>query len=144
MKALLTICLTGSLIVGALAPLAAAERPPGEATAMERLVRQEDARRNDPRLGITSGVSIAGTPLDQPDSVDRLTRQEDARRNDPGLGITHATPVASVPTAPRIEVVTRDGFDWLDAAIGAAAGIALAAGMAGATLVVRAREPRHV
>lgn len=107
MKAFATLCLTGLLLTGALVPAAAAAN--GSA---------------------------------QPSAIERLVRQEDARRNDPALGITRATQVISVPTPPRIEVVSRDGFDWLDAAIGAATGTAMLAALGGAALVVRS-APRH-
>ena len=138
MKALATLILTGLLLTGALATGAAAENGPDQPSAIERLDRQEDARRNDPRLGITNIDASS-----QPTAVERLIRQEDARRNDPALGITRATQVISVPTPPRIEVVTRDTFDWLDAGIGAAAAVGLLVALLGATLAVRAATPRH-
>ncbi len=47
-----------------------------------------------------------------------------------------------VPPAPRIEVVARDGFDWLDAALGGAAGLATVTAAA-AAMVLRSRAPRH-
>jgi hypothetical protein len=112
MKALVIICLAGSIFLGALAPAAGAGTPQrpvsGEPTAVERLIRQEDARRNDLRLGIT-----------------------------------RATPAVTVPAAPRIEVVTRDGFDWLDAAFGALAAVVVVAGSAVAALLMLDRKPRH-
>ena len=109
MKALVTICLAGSLVLGAFPPAAAAAAGgPSEPTAVERLIRQEDARRNDLRLGIT-----------------------------------RATPAVTVPAAPRIEVVTRGGFDWLDAAFGALAAVVVVAGAALAALLVLDRKPRH-
>jgi hypothetical protein len=130
MKAFATLCLTGLLLTGALAPAAAAENGSAQPSAIERLVRQEDAR----------GTAGASPPhaASQPTAVERLVRQEDARRNDPALGITRATQVISVPTPPRITVVTRDGFDWLDAAIGAA----ILAALGAAALVVRSL-PQH-
>jgi hypothetical protein len=79
----------------------------------------------------------------QPTAIERLVRQERARRHDPALGITRATQVISVPSPPRIEVVTRNGFDWSDAAIGAASALALLSLLTGATLAVRAFTPRH-
>jgi hypothetical protein len=91
---------------------------------------------------LATGAAAASAPS-QPTAVERLIRQEDARRNDPALGITRATQVISVPTPPRIEVIARDGFDWLDAVIGAAAAAAIVAALGGATLVVRALTPRH-
>jgi hypothetical protein len=108
MKALVTICLA-SLVLGASAPaaLAAANRPK-EPTAIERLIRQEDARRNDL-----------------------------------SLGITRATPAVTVPAAPRVEVVTHDEFDWLDAAFGALAAVVVVVGTALTALLVLNREPRH-
>ena len=134
MNAFTTLCLTGLLLTGALVPVAAAESGSAQPSAIERLVRQEDNRGT---------VGAAPQSPSQPSAIERLIRQEDARRNDPALGITRATQVISVPTPPRIEVVSRDGFDWLDAVIGAAAAVAMVAALGGATLVVRALTPRH-
>jgi hypothetical protein len=111
-KALVIICLAGSIVLGALAPAAGAGTP-------QRPV------------------------ADEPTAVERLIRQEDARRNDLRLGITRATPAVTVPAAPRIEIVTRDGFDWLDAAFGALAAVVVVAGAALAALLVLDRKPRH-
>lgn len=138
MKALATMLSTVLLATGALATAAAAD--PGSSgssqpSAIERLVRQEDARG--------TGSLSAGAGPSQPTAIERLVRQEDARRNDPALGITRATQVIAVPTAPRIEVVSRDGFDWVDAGIGAAAVAAGLALLTGATLAFRALTPRH-
>jgi hypothetical protein len=112
MKALATLTLTGLLVTGGLASGAAA----------------------DP-VGKAAGSS-------QPTAIERLVRQEDARRNDLQLGITRATQIVPIPPAPRIQVVSRDGFDWLDAAIGAAAGVAALTALTGATLVARSGQPR--
>jgi len=79
----------------------------------------------------------------EPTAIERLVRQEDARRNDLQLGLTRSTPAVLVPPAPRIEVVARDGFDWLDAALGGAAGLAALTAAAAATMVLRSRLPRH-
>lgn len=134
MKALATLCLTAFLLAGALGSAAAAGDGSPQPSAIERLVRQEDAR------GTVGSPSQAPA---QPTDVERLVRQEDARRNDPALGITRATQVSSVPAPPRMEVVARDGFDWLDAAIGFASAMALVAGLGCATLVVRALTLRQ-
>ena len=138
MKALATLLSTVLVAAGALATGAAAD--PGspalsQPTAMERLIRQEDARGVAP-------VSPSADPS-QPTAIERLVRQEDARRHDPALGITRATQVISVPTPPRIEVVSRDGFDWLDAAVGAATVVALVALVAAATFAARVFAIRH-
>lgn len=109
MKALVTICLAGSVVLGAFAP----------------------------------GPVLAAAGSSEPTAIERLIRQEDARRNDPRLGITYATPAITVPAAPRIEVVTRDGFDWLDAAFGALAAVVVVAGAALAALLLLERKPRH-
>jgi hypothetical protein len=65
-KALVIICLAGSIVLGALAPAAGAgtPQPPvsGEPTAVERLIRQEDARRNDLRIGITRATPAVTIP----------------------------------------------------------------------------------
>lgn len=113
MKGLVTICLAGSLAFGVLAPAA--------------------APASDPRRHAA----------DEPTAVERLIRQEDARRHDLRLGITRATTAITVPDAPRIEVVTRDRFDWLDAVFGALGAVVVVAAAALAMLLVREREPRH-
>ena len=198
MKALATLTALGVLVTGALATGGAAASTPSQPTAVERLIRQEDARgwhanavsaaidgspdaidryrtanadgqatpsiqgspdavdrHRTAQEPVLTTPAIQGSPdaLDryagrvivtsQPTAIERLIRQEDARRNDPALGITRATQVISVPTPPRIEVVARDGFDWLDAVIGAAAAVAIVAALGGATLVVRTLTPRH-
>ena len=86
-----------------------------------------------------SGGSVDGPA--QPTAIERLVRQEKARRNDPALGITRATQVVPLPSAPRIVVVSRDGFDWPDAFLGAGAAVAAVAALGGAMLAVRARTP---
>ena len=108
MNALATLILAGLLAIGALATNATAADYPAEPTAVERLVRQEDARRNDLQLGVT-----------------------------------RATQVVPAPTSPRIEVVANDGFDWRDAAVGAATAIGLAVALAGAVVAVRTHAPEH-
>ena len=138
MKGLVTSLITSLLASAALATGAAADSGVSGASqpsAIERLVRQEDARG--------TGAASIGTGPSQPTAIERLVRQEDARRNDPALGITRATQVIPVPTPPRIEVVARDGFDWLDAVIGAAATMAVVAALGGAMLVVRSLTPGH-
>jgi hypothetical protein len=88
----------------------------------------------------SAATSTDGGPA-QPTAVERLVRQEKARRNDPALGITRATQVVPLPPAPRIVVVARDGFDWLDAFLGAGATVAAVAALGGALLAVRTRTP---
>lgn len=92
-----------------------------------------------------TAASTAQPRSKQPTAIERLIRQEDARRHDLRLGITRATPAitAPAPAAPRIEVVTRGGFDWLDAAFGALAAVVAVAGVALAALLVLDRQPRH-
>jgi hypothetical protein len=77
----------------------------------------------------------------QPTAVERLVRQEKARRNDPVLGITRATQVVPLAPAARIVVVSRDGFDWFDAFLGAGAVVAAVAALGATMLAVRARTP---
>jgi hypothetical protein len=117
--------LAGMIVLSGLAPAAFAQDAPTQPSAIERLVRQEDARWNDPRLGIT----YPSAP--QPAAIERLVRQEDVRGNDPRLGIGGSAP-ATVRT-PAVNIVGEDGFDWLAAAIGAVGGMAtllLATGLA--------------
>ncbi len=86
-----------------------------------------------------SGGAVRGQA--QPTAIERLVRQEKARRNDPALGITRATQVVPLPSAPRIVVISRHGFDWPDAFLGAGAAVAAVAALGGAMLAVRARTP---
>ena len=88
-----------------------------------------------------SAASSAGGGAAQPTAVERLVRQEKARRNDPALGITRATQVVPLPPAPRIVVVSRDGFHWPDALLGAGAAVAAVAVLGGALLAARTRTP---
>lgn len=113
------------IVLGGLSPAARAEDGTTQPSAIERLVRQEDARWNDPRLAITYPSAA------QPGAIERLVRQEDGRGNDPRLGIGSSAP-ATVRT-PTVNIVGEDGFDWLAAAIGAVGGMAtllLATGLA--------------
>jgi hypothetical protein len=125
MNRLCAICITCVAIVVA-APGASAQPASEQPTAIERLIRQEDARWNDPRLGIT----FSTTP--QPSAVERLVRQEDARSNDPRLGLT-----------PTIQAAKAPGFDWLSAAIGALAGAALLLVLSGTVVLARGMRAEH-
>lgn len=114
-----------AIVLSGLSPAALAADGPTQPSASERLIRQEDARWSDPRLGIT----YPSAP--QPAAIERLVRQEDARQNDPRLGVGASKP-ATVRT-PTVNIVGKDGFDWLAAAIGAVGGMAtllLATGLA--------------
>ena len=88
----------------------------------------------------SAATSTGGGPA-QPTAVERLVRQEKARRSDPALGITRATQVVPLPPAPRIVLVSREGFDWPDAFLGAGAAFAAVAVLGGALLAVRTRTP---
>ena len=113
------------IVLGGVSPAALAAEGPTQPTASERLIRQEDARWSDPRLGIT----YPSPP--QPAVIERLVRQEDARADDPRLGIGAAQPAAG--RTPTVNIIRDRGFDWLAAAIGAVAGMAsliLASGLA--------------
>ena len=121
--------LAGMIVLGGLAPAAFAQAAPTQPSAIERLVRQEDARWNDPRLAITYPSAA------QPGAIERLVRQEDGRRNDPRLGIGSSAP-ATVRT-PTVNIVGDDRFDWLAAAIGAVAGMATLLIVTGLTIVAR-------
>ena len=118
MKRLAITCSIGVMLVAVAAPTASAEQAPPPPSAMERLIRQEDARWNDPRLG------LAEKPAPQPSAVQRLVRQEDARANDPRLGVATGAPPS--PKAPTIQIIAVNSFDWLSAGIG---GIASAAAL---------------
>jgi hypothetical protein len=123
------VALAGVIVLGGLAPAALAQDAPTQPSAVERLIRQEDARWMDPRLGIT----YPSAP--QPTAVGRLVRQEDARVTDPRLGIGEGR--AATGQTPTIEVLGGEGFDWLAAAIGAVAGMAMLLLASGLAIVAR-------
>ena len=124
------VVLAGAIVLGTLAPGAFAQDAPMQPSAIERLVRQEDARRNDPRLGITTPSPA------QPSAIERLVRQEDARAHDPRLGISEGRPAA---WSPAVEIVVAEGFDWVSAAIGAVAAFATVLLASGLAIVARSR-----
>lgn len=124
----LTLALA-AIVVGGLAPAALAEDGPTQPSAIERLIRQEDARWSDPRLDIT----YPSAP--QPAAIERLVRQEDARQDDPRLRVGASKPT-TVET-PTVNIVGEDGFDWLAAAIGAVAAVATVLLASGLALVAR-------
>lgn len=77
----------------------------------------------------------AGSEPPQPTAVERLVRQERAHRVDvtqiPGL---------RPPAPPALQVVVADGFDWLDALVGATTALSVTVVVGGAaTLVSRSR-----
>lgn len=119
-----------AIVLGGMAPAALAQDAPPQPSAMERLIRQEDARWNDPRLG------LAEEPAWQPSAIERLQRQEDARANDPRLGIVPVAGATSAP--PAVQIVAADGFDWVSAGLGALVGLAVALVGAGFAIVSRA------
>ena len=111
------------------------------------LVARSEGLNDRYALGRTRQPAKADAPAAEypaePTAVERLVRQETARRNDLQLGITRPTQVVAAPIPTRIEVVRDDGFDWLDAALGAASAVGLAGALGGAVLLVRGRTPRH-
>lgn len=135
MKRLTITCSALLMLVGIAAPGAYAKQGSAQPSAMERLVRQEDARWNDPRLG------LAEKPSPQPSAIERLVRQENTRANDPRLGI--ATSVPASGSTPSVQIVSDDGFDWLAAAIGAIASAAALLAAVGLGIVVRAQHLRR-
>jgi hypothetical protein len=122
----------GSAAAGLHPPVAATQLSPTSGIA-----RQEDARRNDPRIygTPTAGLypSVAGPQLSP---AQRIAIQEDARHNDPRIYGTSAT--ASVAPAV-VEIVAPGGFDWADAGVGAGAAFALLLLGLGVTMLVRNR-----
>ena len=86
-----------------------------------------------PAMQLDQGGGGAGRGLaSQPASpVQRIVAQELGRRNDVRL-------FGPASTARPIEVVPQGGFDWGDAGIGA--GVALAAALGGAGIVLLARN----
>jgi hypothetical protein len=95
----ITLVLCAATTGVAAAPASAGD---GTENAMERLIRQEDARRNDPRLGLVQERAAA--------IAARLERHADGRAGDPAP-VTRAEPAPSVGR----------GFDWPSAAVGIAA-----------------------
>ena len=119
--------------VGVGTPVASAGPAASEPSAMERLLRQENARWNDARLG------LALKPAPQPTGIERLVRQEGARSSDPRLGLVTTPPA----TVPAIEVVGDGGFDWRSAVAGAVAGAALLLVLMGGVVLARSSRPAH-
>jgi hypothetical protein len=125
MKIFVTTIVTGLLIAGAIASVAMGTEEPGQPSAIERLVRQEDARRNDPGLGVTREWESIGIV-------------------DPWIAARVTGPLTNLPVARSIEVAdASDGFDWLDALVGAAAGAAILAASAGIGLAARTHGLRQ-
>jgi len=124
-----TLAWIGAIIViGALAsPVLAGLSP------VERIILQENARRNDPRL-YSPGGSPSSTTVSP---VQRIVAQENATLSHPLIS-AHA----ALPTASSVRVIGSNGFDWGDAGIGAAAALGVIALAAGALLVVRNGRPR--
>ena len=122
---LATTLVTGLLVAGAVAPVAAGSSESREPSAIERLVRQEDARRSDPALGATREWESVGIA-------------------DPWIPARVAGPLTNIPVVSSVEVVDpSDGFDWLDALIGAAAGAAVLAASAGLGIAFRTHGLRQ-
>jgi len=117
------------LVLAALAAPAYAGLSP-----VQRIVLQEQARANDPRLyspgAISSSAAISPTQ--------RIIAQENARDRDAGL----LAPAATSST-PTIQVVQPGGFQWSDAGIGAAATLGLLALAAGAVIVLKHERLRN-
>lgn len=128
MKAVVTTLATTLvtvLVAGAVAPVAAGSSESREPSAIERLVRQEDARRSDPALGATREWESVGIA-------------------DPWIPARVAGPLTNIPVVSSVEVVDpSDGFDWLDALIGAAAGAAVLAASAGLGIAFRTHGLRQ-
>ena len=122
----------GSATAGLRPSVAATHLSPAQGIA-----RQEDARRNDPRIYAASNTSLyPSVAAPQLSPAQRIAIQEDARHNDPRIYGTSAT--ASVPPAV-VEIVAPGGFDWADAGVGAGAAFALLLLGLGVTMLVRNR-----
>jgi hypothetical protein len=100
---------------------------------VQRIILQEQARRNDPRLYSPGG----SPPVTALSPVQRIIAQENATLGYPRIS-THAT----LPTTASVRLIGSNGFDWGDAGIGAAAGIGLIAIATGALLVIRNGRPQ--
>jgi hypothetical protein len=86
-------------------------------------------------LAVLAPAGWAESAPPQPSAVERLIRQERAKR----LDVTTAS-VTPAPAPPALQVVVADGFDWLDALIGATSALAVVVVAGGtATLVSRSR-----
>jgi hypothetical protein len=122
MKPLVLIALALSL--GALAAPAYA----GQLTPVQRIIRQEQARKNDPSLFGPAAIS-AGTTLSP---IQRIIAQEKATRRPPPIFVR-----GTAPATTAIQVVDASSFHWGDAGIGAAAALGLLVLAAGVFLVLR-------
>jgi hypothetical protein len=97
----------------------------------QRIIEQEQGRRSDQRLFHDARPAA---PAEASSLGQQISRQELGRRSDAGLfGPSRALPVQVVGPP--------DGFDVRDAALGGAAGIALAL-LAAAALAGVSRRPR--
>jgi hypothetical protein len=113
MKGTIALVLAVAALV---APSALAQSP------VQRIVAQEQARGHDPRV-------VGAAPRAAASPVQRIVTQERARGRDLAL--------VGVPPTASIQIVEPGGFQWGDAGIGAAFGVALMLLALGATLVVR-------
>jgi hypothetical protein len=126
MKTLARVALV--LVLGALAAPAYADQSP-----VQRIILQEQARKNDPRLIRPPSASAATTVS----PIQRIIAQESATRGTPLISVRGA-----VPATTAVQVVEVGGFHWADAGIGAAVALGLLALAAGALLVHRLGRPR--
>ena len=113
------------LALAAVAAPVATAAAPAPLSPGQRIIRQED------RVG---HVSVQPSPDLSP--AQRIVLQENARRNDPAL-------LGPGPVPTTITIVDSGGFDWGDAGIGAAAGVAVMLALAGSALVLRTGRPRR-
>lgn len=123
-------------VAGIAVPVSSGASTQPQPSAIERLIRQEDARWPDSQIVGERSLGLTGdSPLTRavrsPASeklAAAIQTAIDARRNDPRLGDASVGRRASGPTPAR--VAAADGFAWLPVALGAFAGLAV--GLVGA------------
>jgi hypothetical protein len=123
MKTPVLIAIAFALALTALAAPAYAGQP--QLTPVQRIILQDQARKNDPRLFSPNTAAQASTPS----PIERIIAQENARRRLTGL-------------SGPIQIVEAGSFRWGDAGIGAAAALGLVALAAGALLILRQGRPQ--
>ena len=134
-----TICIATGLVIAAGAASAAQGQQP---TPIQRIIAQDDAARMT--LLRRHALNGSTAPGKTPDNT--IPGPGNPNPNPGGLGDNPPNPIRVGPgnferqqTVPASVVVTVDGggFDWGDAGIGGAAGIALVVLGAGGFLLVR-------
>ena len=114
------------------APVATAGGPE-QLSPAQRIIHQEDARKNDPAL-------VGQQPIPDP-----YNNPGNPNQNVCGLGNAQPSPVQVGPDnfPATIQIVDSGGFHWGDAGIGAAVLAAVMLVLTGTFVALRAARPRR-